>query len=249
MRIFLYGELYGLLRASLKTKVRQMCPLQQKQSSRPNSLYPFSSLSAAKGMVIFMKKKIVVAALALALFTGGVFAAGVTQEITAQLRPDLSVVIDGAKQTFKDADGNAVYPIVYNGTTYLPLRAIGGVMGKDVEWNRTTQTATLSNPKKTNASGSTTGQKNAIATAKSYLEIIPFSRTGLIKQLEFEKFSGEDATYGVDNCGADWNKQAVKKAEAYLAIMPYSRDALIKQLEFEGFTSEQAVYGAGQNGY
>ena len=95
----------------------------------------------------------------------------------------------------------------------------------------------------------TTGQRNALAKAKQYLGTMPFSYEGVIKQLEFEKFSHEDAVYGADNCGADWNDQAAKKAKQYLSNMAFSRDALIQQLEFEGFTNAQAVYGASQNGY
>ena len=76
-----------------------------------------------------------------------------------------------------------------------------------------------------------------------------FSRSGLIKQLEFEGYETEDATFAADNCGADWNEQAVLKAKDYLEMTAFSRDGLIKQLEFEGFTHEEAVYGAEQNGY
>ncbi len=71
----------------------------------------------------------------------------------------------------------------------------------------------------------------------------------MIKQLEFEKYSTEDATYGVDAQGADWNVQAAKSAKSYLAFSSFSRDSLIAQLEFEGFTSEQAIYGVTANGY
>ncbi len=94
----------------------------------------------------------------------------------------------------------------------------------------------------------TVSQKNAVRKAKEYLAVMAFSRDGLIKQLEFEGFSNEDATYGVDNVSVDWNEQAVKKAKEYLDTMAFSRDSLIKQLEFEGFTYEQAVYGVEQNG-
>lgn len=89
----------------------------------------------------------------------------------------------------------------------------------------------------------TLSQKNAVRKAKSYLEMSAFSRSGLIKQLEFEKFSTEDAVYAVDKIGADWNKQAERKAKSYLEMSGFSRDSLIKQLEFEGFTSAQAIYG------
>lgn len=95
----------------------------------------------------------------------------------------------------------------------------------------------------------TMGQKNALASAKFYLETMPFSYTGLIEQLEYEQYSTEDATYAADNCGADWNEQAAKAAKNYLDIMPFSRDELIEQLQFEGYTYEQAVYGVEQNGY
>lgn len=94
----------------------------------------------------------------------------------------------------------------------------------------------------------TISQSNALKSAKSYLEYSSFSYNGLIEQLEYEKYSHEDAVYAADNCGADWNEQAAKSAESYLAYSSFSRDSLIEQLEYEGFTHEQAVYGVEQNG-
>ena len=78
---------------------------------------------------------------------------------------------------------------------------------------------------------------------------MPFSYSGLIKQLEFEGYSTAEATYAADNCGANWNEQAAKSAKNYLDIMAFSKKELIEQLEFEGFTHDQAVYGAEANGY
>jgi CheY-like chemotaxis protein len=77
---------------------------------------------------------------------------------------------------------------------------------------------------------------------------MPFSRKGLIEQLEFEGYSTEDATYGVDALDVDWKEQAVKSAENYLDTMPFSRESLIEQLEFEGYSTEDAEYGVTQNG-
>lgn len=94
----------------------------------------------------------------------------------------------------------------------------------------------------------TISQKNALKKAKDYLNYSAFSYTGLIEQLEYEKFSTEDATYAVDNCGADWNKQAEKKAADYLEYSSFSRDGLIEQLEYEGFTFEQATHGVDSTG-
>ena len=80
-------------------------------------------------------------------------------------------------------------------------------------------------------SGPTAGEKNALAKAKQYLEYSAFSYSGLIDQLEYEGFSKEEATYGADNCGADWNEQAVEKAKSYIKHSAFSHSGLIDQLE------------------
>lgn len=90
-----------------------------------------------------MKKKIITITAAVLIFAFGVMAAPAIQTITAQLRPDLKVVIDGVEQEFYDAAGTQVYPVLYNGTTYLPLRAIGSSLGMSVDWNQDKFTATL----------------------------------------------------------------------------------------------------------
>lgn len=95
----------------------------------------------------------------------------------------------------------------------------------------------------------TTGQSNALRSAKSYLDYTAFSYQGLIEQLEYKEYSHEDAVYAADHCGADWNEQAAKKAKHYLDYTSFSRNGLISQLEYEGFTHEQAVYGVEANGY
>ena len=104
-----------------------------------------------------------------------------------------------------------------------------------------------------NAEESTTtitiGQQNALDMAKDYLNYKAFSYSGLIKQLEYEKFSIEDASYAADNCEADWNEQAAKMAKEYIDYTSFSRDGLIDQLEHEGFTTEQAEHGATSVGY
>ena len=100
--------------------------------------------------------------------------------------------------------------------------------------------------KKTNV---TTGQKNALKSAKNYLSLMGFSKSGLIKQLEFDGYSSEDATYAAENCNANWNEQAAKSAKNYLDTMPFSKSELIHQLEFDGYSKEEAEYGAQSAGY
>lgn len=70
----------------------------------------------------------------------------------------------------------------------------------------------------------------------------------MIGQLEYEGFTTEQATYGADNCGADWMEQAALSAQNYLDFTEFSRQGLIDQLLYEGFTQEQAEYGVTQAG-
>lgn len=90
----------------------------------------------------------------------------------------------------------------------------------------------------------TSGEKNALSRAKSYLDFAAFSYEGLVSQLEYEGFSNSEACFAAENCGADWKKQAVDKAKSYLSSSAFSYDGLISQLEYEKFTTEQATYAA-----
>ncbi len=56
------------------------------------------------------------------------------QKVTVEERPDITVCLDGAAQDLKDASGKPVSPVSYQGTTYLPLRAVAGLTGMDVKY-------------------------------------------------------------------------------------------------------------------
>ncbi len=78
----------------------------------------------------------------------GAFAAGAAnarQQIQATLTPDVTVTLDGVPQTLKSADGTTVFPIIYNGSTYLPIRTVAGLTGLEVNWNQDTRTVVLGN--------------------------------------------------------------------------------------------------------
>lgn len=95
----------------------------------------------------------------------------------------------------------------------------------------------------------TVSQQNAVDKAKSYLSFSGFSRKGLIEQLEYEGYSTEDATFGADNAGADWNAECAEKAKSYMQMSSFSRKGLADQLAFEGFTPEQIAAGLAAVGY
>lgn len=56
---------------------------------------------------------------------------------------NIKLVIDGVEVTPKDAGGNVVEPFVVDGTTFLPVRAVGEALGKKVTWDGNTKTVYL----------------------------------------------------------------------------------------------------------
>lgn len=86
------------------------------------------------------KKRIGAAAVCTALLTTGALAATVTYKTIQVQYSGIHLVVDGVPITPKDANGVEVEPFVYNGTTYLPVRAVGEAIGKQVTWEGSTQT-------------------------------------------------------------------------------------------------------------
>lgn len=56
------------------------------------------------------------------------------QGMTVRLRDDITVIVDGAVQDFKNAKGESVYPINYNDMNYLPVRNIGELLDMTVTY-------------------------------------------------------------------------------------------------------------------
>lgn len=76
--------------------------------------------------------------------TVGVFAAGQVSKKIDVIYNNIKLVVDGKPVSFgKDAAGSQIEPFIYNGTTYLPVRAVGDAIGKNVDWDGGTQTVYL----------------------------------------------------------------------------------------------------------
>ena len=74
---------------------------------------------------------------------------GVVKNVTAQIRGDIVVRVEGQTQSFKNAQGETIEALSYNGSTYLPVRAIGELMDKEVTWNASTKVIDLDSDKNT----------------------------------------------------------------------------------------------------
>lgn len=74
-----------------------------------------------------------------ALSTGSVAFAKVGTELIEAVYANVKIYIDGTLIDPKDVNGNKVEPFIYNGTTYLPVRAVGEAFGKAVSYDGQTK--------------------------------------------------------------------------------------------------------------
>lgn len=97
-----------------------------------------------------IKKSVFAILLAVVMATGlvlGANGAGAMQAVTAYLRPDVTIKMDGEVTIPTDQQGERVYPVYYQGTNYLPIRAVAKMLGVGVDWDQATQTILLGDPK------------------------------------------------------------------------------------------------------
>lgn len=90
-----------------------------------------------------------------------------------------------------------------------------------------------------NVSNLTLTQENALARAKTYVSVMGISKKELVRQLELEGYSAEDASFAAINCGANYEFEALEKAESLLSIVELSKKGLAEQLEIEGFEKNE----------
>ena len=69
------------------------------------------------------------------LLTGGISYAASRSETIDVFYDNIKIFIDGEELDPRDGDGEKVEPFIYNGTTYLPVRAVGQAVGKSVDWD------------------------------------------------------------------------------------------------------------------
>ncbi|MBW1606301.1 Ltp family lipoprotein [Lactobacillus sp. Sy-1] len=122
--------------------------------------------------------------------------------------------------------------------------------------NKNSSSSSNTSSKNNNSSGTnnnaTNNQRNALESAKEYVDIQNMSEKGVYDQLTSsygDKFSKEDADYAIKHLNSDyhinWNEVALKSAKSYQRDQHMSTAAIMDQLTSssgEQFTQEQAKY-------
>ena len=173
-----------------------------------------------------MKKKVVVSVILSAIIVAsmsiGAFAAENLTVISAYLNHAIKVTLDGEQLDLRDAQGNKVTPITYQGSTYLPVRAVAEAAGINVEWDGATQTVILGD------------QYDAV------LEFPAHEYPQTAAHIASAILAGESAICTIDRDGAD------ERREAALAGIPtrdgYDRDEWPMAMCAEGGAGADVAY-------
>lgn len=89
-----------------------------------------------------MKKRILAIILMFALFLTTSYAAN-TYRKTITVTSGVNVRFNNEAIDMTDANGKAVEAFIYNGTTYVPIRAVSNAFGADIGYDRNTQTISI----------------------------------------------------------------------------------------------------------
>ena len=63
--------------------------------------------------------------------------------VNALVDPSISIRFDGEYQVLTNVHGDIIHPILLDGTTYLPVRALAGLFDVEIDWDGATRTVIL----------------------------------------------------------------------------------------------------------
>jgi len=136
-----------------------------------------------------------------------------TSKRSIQVEDGIGISINGAKFTTRDADGKKVPVFLYNGTTYVPVRAISEAMGMDVSFNSATRTVQLTTADRT------ASQQGASSASGNYIS------ADRAKQIALNDAGVKEANAVFLRANLDWDDGRMKyEVEFYSGTTEYDYD-------------------------
>lgn len=98
------------------------------------------------------KQKIIMVTLltGILLMSTGVYAGANIEEVKGYINHSISFKLNNEKWVAKDSDGKELHALIYEGSSYVPLKAIGKAVGADVSWDGATNIISINTTNKVN---------------------------------------------------------------------------------------------------
>ncbi|CAM3939649.1 MULTISPECIES: stalk domain-containing protein [Paenibacillus] len=116
-------------------------------------------------------------------FSAGASAASTLERIQASLNHGITFLLDGSAWTPKDANGNKAVPISYQGTTYVPLRAVAEATGAEVTFDPVKQQIAITTTNNKESTPSEPGQRRAFSD-QTVKHIKNYANSGVTRNKE-----------------------------------------------------------------
>lgn len=177
----------------------------------------------------------------------GAAASSGVQNVQAQLNANIAIKYDGETQTLLDAGGNRVYPLVYNGSTYLPVRAVSSLVGLAVDWDQASQTVLL---------GKQETRTDLIASLKPYTTVTneakPYYSTGAVQFIQStDKLTKDIGGITLDHWFALYNRYATGEPAPNVEVTcSFNLEGKFNTLSFQAYSSKDTtltLYGDNGN--
>ena len=91
----------------------------------------------------FFGKRTAALILSLAMALALTLPVSAAEQKSVEVTTGVGLVINGLPATPTDAAGKAAEPLYYDGTTYVPARALGEALGQTVEWNSSARSVNI----------------------------------------------------------------------------------------------------------
>lgn len=158
---------------------------------------------------------------------------------------NIKIYIDQKSITPKDANGKIVEPFIYNGTTYLPVRAVSEALGKPVSWNGKTNSVYIgTQPGATSYSRNNPSPVNVVQTVNYTDYSNSYNATVTVTQI----IRGSNA-WSMIEAANQFNDQAREGYEYIVAKIKVTMNSVkddkafeMSGYEFKAFNSENAEY-------
>ena len=136
-----------------------------------------------------------------------------TAKRSIQVEDGIGITLNGATFTPRNANGKEVPVFLYNGTTYVPVRAISEAMGMDVSFNSATRTVVLTTADRT------ASQQGASSASGNYITV------ERAKQIALNNAGVKEANAVFLRANLDWDDGRMQyEVEFYSGSTEYDYD-------------------------
>ncbi len=184
--------------------------------------------------------------LAVTILTSAIFSiptSAYAEQVSKQInvsQGDIKIYVDGNLQTPKDANGKVIEPMIYNGTVYLPVRGLTGMLtSKDVSWDSTTSSVYIG--AKPSAATKTVKLEDLAIVKASGSKVVSDPTTGKIGLPNEKITTFNNATIGWNENYLLYNLDDKYKSLQGKFIIPYTNNS-------ETGASKISFYSINNNG-